>query len=544
MDGEARTTFRRNRLGFCVLHPPTCAGRSTQIEHVDGTVEPSVFPVQIAPQLVVDGEIKPVAPFAEMRGLAYEAAPGVRAEIRFEGDIFEMEDQRNWTDASYKSYCTPLRLPFPVEVQAGTRIRQAITLRLVGQPPSIQVREDAAPTVTLDAAPPRPLPSIGLGLASHGQPLTATEIVRLQTLRPAHLRADLRLDKPEAAASLRRATAEAEALGCALEIALFVPDDAEAALAKLAQQVAELQPPVGAWLLFRGATRTSDAALVALARRYLAPLLPNAHFGGGTDLFFTELNRYRPPLEGLNLVAYSINPQVHAFDNASLIETLEAQATTVASARALIGALPLAVGPVTLRMRYNPNATGPEPEPLPGELPAAVDVRQMSLFGAAWTLGSLKQLAGSDVQRLTYYETTGQRGVMETATGSPQPELFRSLPGAVFPLYHVLADAGEFAGGQIAPATTSHPLLTDGFTLHAGDHRRTLVANFSPARQTVWLRNAPAQVRVTLLDEENVEQAMTAPEQFRVQPGSEQQASDGVLQLHLRPYAVARLDWR
>ena len=37
---------------------------------------------------------------------------------------------------------------------------------------------------------------------------------------------------------------------------------------------------------------------------------------------------------------------------------------------------------VTLRPRFNPNATGPEPEPRPGELPSQVDVRQMSLLGA------------------------------------------------------------------------------------------------------------------------------------------------------------------
>ncbi|HXF64551.1 MAG TPA: hypothetical protein VNK95_23170, partial [Caldilineaceae bacterium] len=126
MDGQARSTFLRNRLGFCVLHPLVCAGRPARIEHVDGTVEQSVFPVQIAPQLVIDGQIKPVAPFAEMAALAYEVEPGLWAELRFEGDIFEMEDQRNWTDASFKTYSTPLGLPFPVTVQPGDAVRQAI----------------------------------------------------------------------------------------------------------------------------------------------------------------------------------------------------------------------------------------------------------------------------------------------------------------------------------------------------------------------------------------------------------------------------------
>ena len=133
MDGEARSTLRRNRIGFCVLHPMGCAGVPCRIEKVDGSVAESVYPITIAPQHLIDGEIKPVAPFNNMRAVRYEIAAGVEAEARFEGEIFEMEDQRNWTDASYKTYGTPLSQPFPVEIPAGTKISQRITLTLQTQ---------------------------------------------------------------------------------------------------------------------------------------------------------------------------------------------------------------------------------------------------------------------------------------------------------------------------------------------------------------------------------------------------------------------------
>jgi len=42
-----------------------------------------------------------------------------RWTISFEGDVFETEDQRNWTDASFKTYCPPLRLPYPRPFEAG-----------------------------------------------------------------------------------------------------------------------------------------------------------------------------------------------------------------------------------------------------------------------------------------------------------------------------------------------------------------------------------------------------------------------------------------
>ena len=214
------------------------------------------------------------------------------------------------------------------------------------------------------------------------------------------------------------------------------------------------------------------------------------------------------------------------------------------SARQFAGGLPLAVSTVTLKPRFNPDATGPEPEPAPGELPAQVDPRQMSLFGAGWTLGSLKRLGESGAYSLTYYETTGWRGVMETEDGSPLPAKFRSLAGSVFSLYHVFADAGEFAGGSVIPSTSSAPLQVEGLAMARQGHTRILLANLSAEPQSVRVTGPKLgrSVRVRLLDETNAERAMTAPEQFRAEIGERVQTSQGELELLLRPFALARLD--
>ena len=54
-----------------------------------------------------------------------EAAPGLRARVRMEGDAFEMEDQRQWGDASLKTYNRPLALPWPYAIRNGVELRQA-----------------------------------------------------------------------------------------------------------------------------------------------------------------------------------------------------------------------------------------------------------------------------------------------------------------------------------------------------------------------------------------------------------------------------------
>ena len=84
-------------------------------------------------------------------------------------------------------------------------------------------------------------------------------------------------------------------------------------------------------------------------------------------------------------------------------------------------------------------------------------------------MGSIKHLAASGTYSVTYYETTGWRGVMEAEDGPSLPKKFHSIAGAVFPLYHVLADVGEFAGGHSVSTTSSAPLNVEAMALKKGD---------------------------------------------------------------------------
>src|SRR5690606_29169833 len=98
-DGAAQVDMKTNRTGLCVLHPiPQCAGKPVRVEHVDGLVEEGVSPELISPH----------QPFFQVRRLSHEVRPGVRITVTMEGDVFEMEDQRNWTDASFKTSGGPL----------------------------------------------------------------------------------------------------------------------------------------------------------------------------------------------------------------------------------------------------------------------------------------------------------------------------------------------------------------------------------------------------------------------------------------------------
>ena len=547
MEGTAHTSFLRNRIGLCVLQPPALAGAACEIAHVNETREHGTLPRFIAPQVIQDGRIYPHEPFAEMQALTFAVTQDVAATLHFEGDIFELEDQRNWIDGSFKIYSTPLRLPFPAMIAAGTMMQQTITLTLddqrratTDQRPAI--RDDPCIVIEVDSVPIGTLPAIGLSVASHKQPLSEQEIVRLQALRPSHLRVDLDLTDPDYQAALEEATGEARALDVPLEIALFMSDQAEAELGRLRTLLAAVAPSVAAWLIFHRDEAVTASGWLTLARTQLADYAPQAVFATGTNVYFTDINRAHPATDTADALTYSINPQVHAFDNLSLVETAATIGTTISSAQQFSGGVPIMISPVTLKPRFNAVATGPASTPDPDRLPSQVDPRQMSLFGACWTMASLKYSAESGARSATYYETTGWRGVMETVTGSPLPERFASLPGTVFPLYHVLADVNAYAGGMVIRTHSRAPLLVESLALRIGDRTRILLANMTNTPQQVRIPLGAIHARVRTLDERTAAMAMPDPAQFRADAGTLIKSVDGKAKIDLLPYGIACID--
>jgi hypothetical protein len=215
--GEATTRFLRNRIGLCILHPAQLAGRPCVVTRTDGSEWAAAFPLLISPH----------QPFRDLRAIRHEAAPGVWLSVEMEGEVFEMEDQRNWTDASYKTYCTPLEQPFPVEVLAGSVIEQTVSVTLSGAP--LPRRRAAAPRTMVSLAfPPRderPLPAIGVGMTTEGMKPRDDAIERVKSLGLSHVRTDVRLWRANWTERLERALELAQRLGVAVELAVHVDEE-------------------------------------------------------------------------------------------------------------------------------------------------------------------------------------------------------------------------------------------------------------------------------------------------------------------------------
>ena len=426
-----------------------------------------------------------------------------------------MEDQRNWTDASFKTYCTPLEIPYPVELDKGAKISQKITISLDGDLSEVTSSSDR--TVLTLTKEKSSLPLLGVQVSGEIDNLTGSQIDRLKALDLDHLQVDLALSDKSFASKLRRATSQAKAIGVSLQVILGLGESPD--LTTLQNVVRELQPPVSYWLI-----RGGEPAHYVAARKLLGAIAGDAKIGVTRVTNFVDLNRKRPEDKSIEAVGFAINPQIHAFDNASIVETLPIHADAVNSTRAFAGNRPLIVGPITLAPQLLDGVDQPGGPPMGGPLPTCVDPRQVEPLTAAWTLGSLKYLSESGAHSATFFETVGWAGIMDADDVSSRRKEFPSRPGKLFPVYHLLREVGQFKGGSVCRVETSDNLSAVGLTLFKQGRLRVLVGNLTGKSQTVSLRGLSGEsVDVQILGGKNIE---STPE----------------LSINLPPYGIGRID--
>ena len=122
MEAIPATNFITNRTGFVILHPLIdIVGQPVEIEETNGSIRE-----------VISLEIKPDQPFFNIRSLTNFFDSGVKVSIKFSGDKFEMEDQRNWLDASFKTYSGSLLDLWPYS-KKGITYSQSVELKIINK---------------------------------------------------------------------------------------------------------------------------------------------------------------------------------------------------------------------------------------------------------------------------------------------------------------------------------------------------------------------------------------------------------------------------
>jgi hypothetical protein len=281
-----------------------------------------------------------------------------------------------------------------------------------------------------------------------------------------------------------------------------------------------------------------DAPALADIYRAARAAFPGVKIGGGMFTFFTELNRKRPPAELLDYVTHTTSPIVHAADDVSVMETLEALPYVIKSTRAFIGKTAYRVGPSAIPARTNPYGAASAPNPDNERVCLSqIDPRQRGLFGAAWNLGYVAAFARGGLEAITLGAATGPAGMIYRRADHAQP-YFDSLTGpAVYPVYHLIADLAQASGSRMVATTSSDDGVIASLAYRDEDGPILWLANLTAKPASVRVKGFAGPARLTLIDEGSFARATT--DLGFLDKSGKRVAKVGALAL--RPYAVARL---
>lgn len=515
MHGEAISTFERNRIGLCVLHPlELCTGRACSIETTDGKVHHDTFPVFI----------KPHQTFKNIRQINYKIPSEGMVCISFEGDIFEMEDQRNWTDASFKTYSTPLSEPTPAIIEKGSKIEQSVTVKIsaktstlisVSYPKTIEIR---LPNQTRLL---HSIPRIGISHNINTQ-LNPFSIEMLQQLSLTHVRFELYCDDENCIIpEMEKAANICSLLGTPSELALFFSENYESEIQLVSSVLRTSQIPVSAFLIYRKDLAVTPVDTILRVAPVLNSYSPGALIGSGTDSYFVNLNRIHPPNELLDLICYSATPQVHTFDNEAIMINIAGLAETLRTAALFQGKAHPAISPLSLYPRINK---------LRPEKSGGADTRQKGLFGACWALGSLVHCIEGGVESITFFESAGPSGIMPFSGAT------------VYPIYHVIASFTEMNGAVARSCICNDPDHIASIALIGRTSFMLLIANLTNIMQQVTIFDLPDTVSCISLNENTIEESMVFPQQWRCKKGTNVNSSGPFHIFDILPYSILRIE--
>lgn len=537
-EGLPLCDFITNRAGFVVLHPlEGTVDQPVSVFHTDGSRERRKFPKFISP-----GQ-----PILEIRSLTHAPAPGISATVQMEGNKFEMEDHRNWMDASYKTYVCSLLDPWPYTLKKEEPFKQAVNLRISGTLPK-PAKTKGASAITVALAPGKTkLPVIGCGvpMAEAHSALAAADLIAAAQLPELVCQIDGRKPGQAEAAAAFAALKTKTGAKVKLEIILPAREAADKETAAIAAAVTRGGLAPDSIVITQahdlksfqpGSPRPWGPAYEEMAAAARAAF-PGVAVGGGMLSYFTEFNRKPPPKGVFDFITHTSCPIVHAADDISVMETIESLPWAFASTRAIIGKTPYHVGPSGIAARDNAYGAALAVNPGNGRICLTdMDPRQRGLFAAAWTLGYASAAAKAGLDAVAFGAVTGPQGMIWRKTDYAQP-WFDEAQAKLYPVYHVIAGLAPWSRAKSLATSISAPSKVAALGLERKGARVLWLANLTGEAQVVKVTGFDGKATIAQLDDKSFVAAARDPAWL----SSHGAAVKKVSSLDLGPYAVIRI---
>ncbi|MEL5991758.1 hypothetical protein ACOKGD_02580 [Microbacterium phosphatis] len=344
-------------------------------------------------------------------------------------------------------------------------MRQSLTITAPDAPASARAR----PADAIDLAETGRFPDVGVESSTAPDPVPRSSAGRFRVV-------ELDLATPSWPAALERAARD----GLPLDVRLVAAGDE--ALDPVA--AALVGRPVARVTAFDRSRHVTTAAIARSLRAALDGAGVAAPIGSGARSHFTELNREQHELaRDVDAVTMTTTPLFHTLDTEQLVEAVAMQRLIAEQAVRIAGGLPVHIGPVSLRPRYNNVATSPQPLPsrddlaegYGAEFTGAADERQGAPELAAWVVASAAALAVPGVETLSWFETWGPRGLAD-ASGER-------------PVSHAIACLAELHGAALLSGASPDGLVW-AIGGRRGDGDTVLAANLDRTQRSFVVRIA------------------------------------------------------
>ncbi len=382
--GKASTNFMKNRIGLCIHLPSSLKGTPCNVSHIDHTFTSTELPLLVSPH----------QPIKEISQIELQS-DGFQVRIDFEGDIFEMEDQRNWTDASYKIYSTPLELPFPIEVKKGDLFHQKISVTVLPNVYTTTYSGNEDPKNTGQQM--FPSPRLGTIIPGNLAGDMMNHFLERDTFPFSFLRIDFHLYNDSWEEKVVNSILFARKKNIPVYALLYFSEQYKSEI-----EIFKSFCKHNSLLQFIHSIALLSSEEFVPADNYLRDLIPvlrtffpNARIGAGTDANFAQLNRNFPSFQEIDFSCYSIQPQEHASDRLSITENIMGQYDTVKTAQSLGKGMPIHITALSLFRRFNANVEKHTSDNHVANYPYAG-----SNFETAWFIGALHELIAAGAEAI------------------------------------------------------------------------------------------------------------------------------------------------
>jgi hypothetical protein len=492
------------------------------VTHLDGSKIESSFPRLIKASRPF---VKESLPFTDIREISHEVVRGLWATCTLEGGDFEMEDQRNFSDASFKTYTPSMMRPRPFTLKAGEEITHNVSVHFSGSIPS--TTEPGPIRVTVGPPTTKRMPALGLGVSAEQAAADRGSLHMLKRAAPRFLVCEVDLTKGHGLAELAAYQAVCDAAGASAVLEVVLDEGVNFAI--LANAVAESKLRVSAVSVFPTAEHRVDEA---------KSIFPGMSIGGGTNLFFLHLDR-NPPPANVDFVTQTTSAIVHAADDYSVMQTLETLSAIIASTRALVSNKPLYMGPSNIGLRLHPHAPNPFANPRQERIVmTSADPRQRGLFAAAWAVGYLSEVVQGGVSAVSLFSPWGPFGIIHRKAGYFQP-WYDEVGARIYPSYHLIAGLAQSFRAPVIDTESSDPNVVKCFGYAVGTENILWLANLTGGECEVITAGVDGFALMVILDMRMFVEAVMNPEALMKRARPVKRISE----ISLGPYAVALVRW-